>query len=81
MSQCNYCSFRDIKRHAKEKGMQVIVQTGWRDGLDIFVVPMYVKKSDAKKWRDVSDDEPNGGPERQKYLVMWCMSIPERCEC
>ena len=67
---CNLCSFIDIKRRAKERGLKVTTIQGWMGGTDVYVHP---KTVNIKKLEGFNiPDHPN----RDKYFVAWFREIP-----
>ena len=76
MSTCNYCTFRRIRKSAKEKGFKVTIlnDAKWHPGggKNVYVHP-----------RNIQIHKLGGGEdgEREKYRVAWMMEIPETCQC
>ena len=82
MSQCNYCSLKQIRTDAKKKKMKVVlIPSSFMGGTDVFVVPSHIKEAEIRTWTDCSDKFPNGDKNRQKYCVSWMMKIGNHCEC
>ena len=74
LTQCNYCSMKDIKREAKGKGHRVVTRegTGQLGGINVYILPPGVEM--AKVIKD--DDEFS-----KKYFVAWFMKLSESCVC
>ncbi len=76
LTQCNYCTLRDIKRQAahEKKHVHLKHDTGRElDGIDVYVTP-------------VSVDLPEGHITRvsefhQEYWVSWFMGLTDHCVC
>ena len=73
LTQCNYCSLRQIRQRAKKEGKKVTLLPGWRGGKDVFVHPSRItrKKLLAEQKKD----------EGRKYCVGWLMEITDHCVC
>jgi len=72
LTQCNYCSLREIRARAKKEGNRVTLLTGWSGGTDVFVHPPSVTRKEllADQKKDI-----------RKYCVAWFMAIGDHCEC
>ncbi|KKL88949.1 hypothetical protein LCGC14_1919600 [marine sediment metagenome] len=84
LTLCNYCSLRNIKKHAKEDGMKVIVLPCHADamgGSNVFTVPKGTSRLKVRKWKDYNKVPPNGDKNFRKYFSAWMKTIPERCYC
>lgn len=67
LTQCNYCSLKNIKRHAKREGKVVTLRPAKREkyymgGLDVFV-------------------HPKGVVPTQKHFKAWFMELGNSCCC
>ena len=82
LTQCNYCSLRDIRRRArKEKKRVVLLPSSFMGGTNVFVVPKEIKKKDVMGWKGPSDNLPNGDSNYERYKVSWMMEVPDHCCC
>jgi hypothetical protein len=72
LTQCNYCSLRQIRKQAKSDGMKVTIRVGWNGGKDIYVHP-----------KEIVIPNVNGdkNPLRDKYCHNWMQSIGSSCSC
>lgn len=77
MSRCNYCSHRQLKKLAKDKGMKltIIRETEYAlGGVNVFMSPPEITREYLKTL-------VRGTPEREKYLVAWYMELTDHCCC
>ena len=83
MGECNYCSFKRLKKRAKEKGMVVKkVSAIWGiGGYELFVVPKTISVQEIRKWKEPTYSFPNGDENWKKYSSGWMMEIPNKCCC
>ena len=82
LTQCNYCSLKQIKANARKKRMKVVLlPSSFMGGTDVFVVPRHIPKAEIKRWKDCDAAPPNGDMFYRKYHVAWMMSIGDHCEC
>jgi hypothetical protein len=68
LTQCNYCSFQNIKRTAARNGERITTKPGKRyktlpKGVNVFSIP-----------RGEKLDE-------EKHLVSWFWALPHSCSC
>ena len=61
----------------------MVVRTviGWRNGVNVFIVPKEITVRDIKKWKEACDELPNGDGNYQKYFRAWFMELPDHCCC
>jgi len=87
LTQCNFCSYRDIKIRAKARGMKVVKcpNMGY-GGYDILVVPKNVsvpKDTDeiASEVEFLAGAESERKSFRDKYFAAWFMELTNSCVC
>ena len=82
MGECNYCSYKKLKKRAKEKGMVVKkLPSTWKMGHQLFIVPKTITIQEIRTWKEPSDELPNGDKNWEKYSCGWMMVIPKECWC
>jgi len=76
LTQCNYCSLRDVKRQAAHVGKHVHIKrdyNGELGGVDVYVTPVSV---------DLPEGEiPRASEFFQQYWVAWFMEVTKSCCC
>jgi len=74
LTPCNYCSFKRIKRRAKQDNNTVTLRYGFMGGKDCFVHP-----PDVVITPEIAKDENH--PLHKQYFVAWFMELPDHCCC
>ena len=74
MATCNYCSFQQIKRLAKTKGLKITTEPAkWgMGGINVYLHPKNIKINDFG-----NDEDGRKG----QYRVSWFMELPAHCTC
>lgn len=75
LTQCNYCSLRQIRSRAKENGNTVCMtrNVAWTSGgINVYVVPPNVHAPKVI----VEDSDFH-----KKYFVSWFMALTSCCAC
>ena len=75
LTQCNYCSLREIQNRARSSEMKVTLLSDAKWGMGGVNVYVHPKEILIK---DLPDGE-NG--ERRKYRVAWFMEVGTACSC
>lgn len=80
LTLCNYCSFENIKQHAKAESKQVVTRESKSKlgGTDVYLIPAGVKvpKEIAGHTEKYEGDEFS-----KKYFVVWFWKLTDHCAC
>lgn len=75
MGQCNFCSLKNIRRKASERGEKITIMkdaTWGMGGINVYVHPTNIKIENISGGED---------GDRAKYRKSWFMELTDHCVC
>ena len=77
LTQCNFCSLKEIKRRAKKEGLRVTkLRNNKYGGIDIFVIPKDIAITPI-----LDSLKQPASLEHKKYFQAWFMKLTSHCVC
>ena len=75
LTRCNFCSLKDIRKRAKEKGGKISILNDARWGMGGKNVYRHPEGINIRNLPGGEDGE------RAKYRIAWMGEIPNSCQC